>query len=252
MRNLIGRRSVLAVGLAAILLLPATGFAQSPQILDPQATRYMALGDSLAAGDKAVPVTDGYVYLLYKDGVFDNITHTVFCNAAVPGSTSADVLQYQAPQAARFQPDFITLSVGGNDLLAVLALLQSGTPIPDVLKAGNDAITAYAANLAGILSTLRTAAPGAKIFIANSYTLPAVQAFFPFTDDFVDGLNQATATVAALFPNVYVVDVHAAFLGRNNLLWADRNGVSATEPHPTNVGYRVMEKAFADVILANK
>jgi lysophospholipase L1-like esterase len=61
-------------------------------VIAADATRYMALGDSIAAGYKAVPVTNAYPYLLYHKGVFDVIPHTLFCNASVPGATSADVL----------------------------------------------------------------------------------------------------------------------------------------------------------------
>ena len=60
-------------------------------VLAGDATRYMALGDSLAAGYQAVPVTKGYVYRLYDTETFDSIDHTLFANAAVPGASSSDV-----------------------------------------------------------------------------------------------------------------------------------------------------------------
>ena len=54
---------------------------------------------------------------------------------------------------------------------------------------------------------------------------------------------------AILFPtNVYVVNVHGAFLGRHDLLLGERPGVSPFETHAKNKGYRVMAKAFAEVI----
>jgi hypothetical protein len=69
------------------------------QLLADDATRYMALGDSLAAGYLALPVTKGYVYRLYETAAFDSLDRTLFCNAAVPGATSSDVLLHQVPQA---------------------------------------------------------------------------------------------------------------------------------------------------------
>ena len=62
-----------------------------------QHTRYMALGDSLAAGYGAVPATQGYVYLLYKNGVFDRAPNTLLSNVGVIGATSQHVLDHQVP-----------------------------------------------------------------------------------------------------------------------------------------------------------
>ncbi|SRR5260370_34055419 len=76
----------------------------------------LAMGDSLAAGFGAIPVTQGYAYLLYKGGTFDSLTNTIFADAAAPGATSAHVLAFQVPQAVNiFQPHVVTISVGGND-----------------------------------------------------------------------------------------------------------------------------------------
>jgi len=62
-------------------------------------TRYMALGDSLVAGYGAVPATQGYVYLLYKQGAFDKLTNTLLSNTGDSGVTSRQVLDHQVSQA---------------------------------------------------------------------------------------------------------------------------------------------------------
>src|SRR5580765_5906893 len=96
----IARRRIMSAILGLLLLsLPGRAFAQSPQVLDADATRYMALGDSIASGYKLAPITDGYAYLLYQEGAFDRMPHTVFNNVAAVGATSGDVLQRQVPQA---------------------------------------------------------------------------------------------------------------------------------------------------------
>ena len=74
----------------ALFGLPAPALAQSPQVIEPDATRYMALGDSIAAGYKLAPITEGYAYLLYQDGVFDRMPHTLFNDIAAVGATSDD------------------------------------------------------------------------------------------------------------------------------------------------------------------
>src|SRR5208337_3326478 len=54
----------------------------------------LAMGDSLSSGYGATPVTNGYAYLLYQQGVYDQMTNTSFADAAIPGATSG-----QGPRA---------------------------------------------------------------------------------------------------------------------------------------------------------
>lgn len=243
------------------LLTPVPALAQSPQQFADDATRYMALGDSIAAGYKAMPVTNGYTFRLYQDAVFDTLPHTLFNAAAVPGATSADVLNYQVPQAVMpfaiggFNPKYITLTVGGNDLLAILAFVQAnpGATEPEIFAFAQQQLTAYAANLQAILTALRTGLPDAKIFVSNQYDFPQIQAVLPFTDAIVAAFNNIVLQVTDAFPsNVYLVDVHAAFLGRNNLIEGMRAQTPIFEVHPTNVGHRVIAQAYANVIAANR
>jgi hypothetical protein len=50
-----------------MVLAPALGMAQINFV---KTGYYAALGDSVAAGDRALPVTNGYAYDLYTRGVF--------------------------------------------------------------------------------------------------------------------------------------------------------------------------------------
>jgi lysophospholipase L1-like esterase len=251
------RLSFVTLVLGAVLAVSAA--AQSPQQFAPDAARYMALGDSIAAGYKAMPVTDGYVYLLYKDGVFDRVPHTLFNNISAVGATSADVLAYQVPLATLpdpygLRPQYITLTVGGNDLLSILYCMKDPTCVPNLSTVVGRALTAYQANLYQILNTLHTQLPDAKIFVSNQYPMPQIEAMVPEATGIIATFNQITAGVVAGFAGdeVYLVDVHSAFLGRSNLVEGERGQTSPFEVHPTNVGHRVMEKAFADVIAATK
>jgi lysophospholipase L1-like esterase len=196
-------------------------------------TRYMALGDSLVADYGAVPATQGYVYLLYKDGAFDRVTNTLFSNAGVPGVTSRQVLEHQVPQAIEaFRPTVITLTVGGNDLLRILKGADAGQVLSE-----------YQTNLTLILQNLRTALPNARIIVSNLYTVPQI----PGADQIVPIFNQIMTSVASAF-NVPVADVYSAFHGRHGLLLIERPGAAPDEVHPTNAGYHVMAQAFEAVI----
>jgi lysophospholipase L1-like esterase len=217
---------------AALVLVSAPVLAEVPWTFSNN-TRYLALGDSLAAGYGAVPATQGYAYLLYQGGAFDKAVNTIFADAAVPGATSADVLAHQVPQAVDvFVPHVVTLSVGGNDLIQIL----NGADAQTVL--GH-----FQANLAQILGTLRARLPSARIIIGNQYDIPEITSQIPGADQVIAAFNQIIAGVAAA-TGAQVADVFGAFQGRTGLLLIERHGADQFQVHPTNAGYRVMAGAF--------
>jgi len=204
--------------------------------VDDGNTRYLALGDSIAAGYGAIPVTQGYPYLLYQGGVFDTISNTYFANAAVPGATSKHVLEGQVPQAIEaFPPSVITLTVGGNDILKIL----DGVASPEVV------IAEFQYNLVAILSALRTSLPDAEIYVSNYYSIPSI----PGSDQIIAIFNSIIAGVSAGF-GVPVADVNSRFNGQRGLLLIERNN-AGLNVHPTNAGYRVIAKAFEDIIITD-
>jgi lysophospholipase L1-like esterase len=255
-------RSWIARALFGVLVMgsPEHLLAQSPQVLDPNATRYMALGDSIAAGYKMAPVTQAYPYLLYQGGAFDRMPRTLFNNLAAVGATSQDVLVHQVPQAlipvtvGGFGARYITLTVGGNDILAVLRFALTHQNDPLAIAAFTQTVLAqYTKNLTGILGQLRGSLPGVKIFVANQYTIPELDAIAPGVDQIIGAFNAATHQVVGVFPsNVFEVDVFGAFIGRQNLIQLERHGASLFEVHPTSVGHQVIAKAFEDVIDEHK
>ena len=245
---------VLQSALCVVVLVAAAARADQPWTFGNN-TRYLALGDSLAAGYGAMPATNGYTYQLYQQGVFDKVSNTLFANAAMPGATSEDVLHYQVPQVHHFlssehpaAPTVITLSVGGNDLIALLNDILNGPPVPDVPAA----LFALSLRLEAILAALCSEAPAARIYIGNLYT---IHNFPVSTDDIVAGFNfflgRAVANAnapASCNGRVRIADVFAAFGGtegpQQGLLLVNRNGAGRFEVHPTNAGYRAMASAY--------
>ena len=249
-------RAAALVLVAALAAAPV--LAQSPQQIAGDATRYMAMGDSLAAGFKAQPVTQGYAFLLYQNGVFDRMPHTLFNDIAVVGATSGDVLAHQVPLAlilaARggFAPRYVTLTVGGNDIASIQGYAATN-PSPEALQLFiKTTLTAYGLNLAGILGQLAAQLPGVKIFVSNQYTVPEIDEKLEGGALVLTDFNDTTAAVVGSVPGAYLVDVYEAFLGRTGLLLIERRDASDFEVHLTNAGHRVMADAFADVIAAHK
>lgn len=220
--------------LVVLLGLLVTGLAHAEQPWTfSNNTRYLALGDSLAAGYGAIPTTQGYAYLLYQKGTYDKAPNTIFANAAVPGAKSSDVLAYQVPQAITlFQPHVVTLSVGGNDVLAILA----GADPAQVFQQ-------FAINLGQILCGLRQALPQSRLYVHNLYDIAEITGGIPGGLQAVLTANLIIADVA-LTCGASVADVFSAFTGRTGLLLIERNGAGQFEVHPTNAGHRAIAAAF--------
>ena len=223
----------------AAMFLPFGVMAEVPwQFADN--TRYMAMGDSLAAGYGAIPATQGYAYLLYQEGVFDAVPNILLSNVGLIGATSQDVLDNQVPLAIDpFVPTVITLTVGGNDIAKILEGEDFGT-----------VITEFQNNLIAIFTQLRTGLPNAKIYINNLYDIPELPLPPPGIRPIVQAFNGVIEGVAGVF-NVPVADVFSAFEGRNGLRLIQRNDADQFEVHPSNAGHRTMANAFKAVIEKN-
>jgi lysophospholipase L1-like esterase len=235
--------------------LPSAVRAQSTELIAADATRYLALGDSIASGYKAMPATKGYPYLLYQRDAFDAMDHTLFTNAAVPGASSRDLLLYQVPQAliasadGGFLPDYITITIGGNDLLSILHFMQTHPDQAEVMQYANTVLTAYGQNLYMSVARLRQGRPTASIYVANQYSVPTIEALVPLAAPLVTALNNVIRQVVTSFPaRTYLVDVHSALLNGSDLFLSEVAGASPFETHLTNAGHRAVARAFSDLI----
>lgn len=220
--------------LLALLLVSPGVFAENPAGLADN-VRYMSMGDSFAAGKGAIPVTQGFVYLLYHSGTFAPITNTTFANAAVPTTTSKDVLNYQYPQAAKFRPHVVTIQTGGNDLGKIL-----GGANPDTVLAE------FASNMHQVMCGLKTMlGPQVLVIVGNQPDFPWLSVNNPAVGQTIVRANQMLAAEAQAC-GAKVADNYKAFQGHESYYLYYRHGADPNEPHPTNAGYRAMAKAFED------
>lgn len=230
--------------LSLLLVLPATVMAALPAV--NATVRHMSLGDSIAAGYKAQPATAGYAYQLYLGRAYGEIPDTVFTNAAVPGATSGDVLNFQLPQVPRFVPTVVTMSVGGNDLLSLLG----GAP-PTQAEVGA-VLAQFGGNLTQILVGLCTIMPeGGRIHLHNLYVIPQIVesvVVVPFFNDVMDQVAFGVSQLPACQnKSIAIADVFSAFDGQQGLLLIDRfekKGIEVIEVHPSNKGHRIIEGLF--------
>lgn len=246
MRRMLIRRSL---QILLLFFLPLWALAALPPVTAN--VRLMALGDSLAAGYKAMPAIKGYAYQLYLNEVFGRLEETVFANSAVPGATSDDLLRFQLPQVPRFRPTVVTVSIGGNDLLSLL-----GTTPPSEQQVGA-VLATFANNLTlSLVGLCGLMPPGGQIYLHDLYTIPAIPetaAVVPlFNGVMASVVAQASAFGACRDKTLSIAPVSQGFSGQEGLLLIERfekKGFADTfEVHPTNNGHRVIEDAFRSVI----
>lgn len=217
------------------------------------ATRYVALGDSFAAGmgagdeaGKCRNSTDSYPNVFTRQSGVDLVV-----NAACAGATTADLLKHQLI-ALDDRTDLVTLSIGGNDL--GVAALASDCAAGRTVACRNELSSALSLlnvlpdRLATVYSAVAAAAPNARIVVTGYALMYATSD--PESPDFgtAAAINAATigldevikdavdAQRAKGVPMKYVgVDFAGHGIG-DRKPWINTEGANAF--HPTAAGYR--------------
>lgn len=242
----------------SLFVLPASAWAQ----INFEKTGYfLALGDSVAAGEGALPVTQGYVYQLYDQGVFGAKQEMDFANIGLRGARSWDVRDHQVAQVlcSGPRPTVVTMTVGANDFLrgdlnvpgivsrvveSVNILLNNGTPL--VSAPVLDPVTGHPCPPLNNVT----------ILVSNYYSIPhPVPAIAAQLDAALKGFDQV---LSLLLPLVHVpagskvvkVDLYTPSLGREGLVTIQRRlgfeGPFDFDVHPTNLGHTFIAQRFAE------
>jgi lysophospholipase L1-like esterase len=111
----------------------------------PDPVRYVALGDSIAAGSAA---DTSYVAEYARWFEAETGSTVAVTNAAVPGWTSHDLLaavrEDETLREELAAAHLVTFNIGGNDLLAALRSLRDGRCGPDTLRCLDEAASELA------------------------------------------------------------------------------------------------------------
>ena len=229
------------LSVAALVLWTAAVAPAQSWVSFESHSRYVALGDSISAGLGSVPATHAFPYQLYQSGVVDNLANTLFCNMAVPGAFTKDVLDHQVPQVSRFfkgtNRKVITLQMGGNDLAQIVADPTSAEAV----------LTGIYMNHLAVLNALTTQFPDARIYVANFFD-PRIPV--PGSKEIVLAMNHLIATAVAQFPSasVSLVDVFTAFEARSGLLINEKPRADEFIADVTNAGQTVLAQTFIKAI----
>lgn len=246
--------------LAAACILAPVG--ASAQVNFQKTGYYVALGDSVAAGEGAMPVsTSGYAYQLYERGVFGTKQEMDFANIAIRGGRSWDLLNAQVPQVLCAElaqrPTVVTITAGANDFLrgdvnVVAIAMRVVTAVNQLLNNDNG----YAVPVMDPF--FRTQAcrrlQNVTILVSNYYRIPhpdpAVAAQF---DAAVRGFDQVLRMGLARLhvpegSRVAVVDLYTPSLA-HEVNFVLTNGPGGFDIHPTNLGHTLIARAFQDAWL---
>ena len=259
-----GRRGLRASAAVAIALLALVFGVTAPASAapPPPVQKYVALGDSYAAGQGAGAPLDGclrsaaaYPVLLDAEPR-TNLLRTAACS----GATIADVAATQLSQVNR-GTTLVTLTVGANDLGvgAIAAACTVNAYAPECYEAVDAAEKilasgAIATGIADLVGAIAQRAPNAQIVVAD-YPMP-----YNATSELELYVNQATATLdyqiglgvataAGNGANAVVASMAFSFVGHQigdgsaSYLGADP-AIMLTYFHPTAAGQALYRDAI--------
>lgn len=234
----------------AMAISPLSAFAAGNDQLD-----YLALGDSLAAGQTPNNGFDkGYTdYLgsqLQKVGMLSSFDK----HFAVSGYTTADILSdiqrnksvtdtngnTMAIQTAIARAEMITIDAGANDLLQQITIDKDKLEVTvDPIKV-NSAIFRVGVNTSAILSKIRTLNSNADVYVMgyfNPFTILPAQYQAQF-QTLLNSLNQTIENSAKLNRAVFVPT--AAMMAKNTGAYMP----NPMDIHPNQKGYLALANAF--------
>lgn len=264
--RVIGTAAAAIIALVAIpagIAGPAAAAPPSSPSSSSTVAKYVALGDSVAAGQGA----GGYVDLCLRSPngyptLLDAAPRTnLLRNPSCSGATIADVAADQLSQLNR-GTTLVTLTVGANevDLTGILAACTPPSPVEACLAAVG-AAQAYlstdqlAIDVGGLVGAIASRSPGAEILVTG-YAIP----FRPGYSELTDQVNLLTVVMnsqiqagvggaAASGVDARYVDVTGLFAGHGVGSGASWLGENPADPitflHPNAAGY----SAYRDAIL---
>lgn len=243
------------------MLVPAVA---SAQINFEKSKYYVALGDSVAAGEGAMPVTNGYAYNLYEGSVFGDKQETDFANAAVRGARSWELREHQVAEVLcatpAQRPTVVTITAGANDFIRgdrnILGIASRVAESINVLLNNGTALVSSPV-LDPATNTPCPRLTNVTILVSNYYQIPIPVAAVDLQfDAALRGFDQALRYLLQFVQipagsKVGYVDLYAASEGREGLVLIERRlgftGPFDFEIHPTNLGHRVIAEEFQKV-----
>ena len=226
---------------------------------------YVAIGDSLTEGVGDTTNQGGFVPLLAQS-LTDTYDYQVTAsNYGVSGNTSKQILQRMQEktdiQKSLAKADMMTLTVGGNDVMAVIRKNLTSLSVSSFTKPAKS----YQKRLRQIIELARAENEDLPIYVLGIYN-PFYLNFPDMTEmqEIVDNWNDATESVTEEYDNVYFVpindELYKGINGEEGIVSTsgDQTTVindalfSGDHFHPNNIGYQIMSDVTMEKISETK
>ena len=234
----------IVASLCALVLAASAAAACSGSSEKTYRGTYIALGDSIAAGNGASDkASTSFVADLARDEHLDDVR-----NLAVAGSTTQDVIDTQLPDAVAAikagDVGLITIAVGGYDLAA---LIPNASCQEDPLPAScplDEALADVEARLDRILGALRDADGNVPIVLLlyPNFFSGTGHPFEAPAGRVLPRLDEVIGRVARRYEHTALAAAAPAFEGEGGSLTHVLD--PQFDPHPNDAGHRAIADAF--------
>lgn len=222
---------------------------------------YLAIGDSLTEGIGDESNQGGFVPLLAQDIESHFNIQVTASNFGVAGNTSQQILDRMKDdpnlKKALENADLITVTVGGNDIMAVVRQNLSTLDESSFLEASKD----YQNHLRDIISLAKKGNKRVKIYILGLYNpfflnFPQIKEMQSIIDDW----NEMTKAVISDYSNVHFVPINDRLYkgidGKDGVVQSDGNQkkvlndalFSGDHFHPNHIGYQIMSDTVLETL----
>ncbi|MFL4359263.1 SGNH/GDSL hydrolase family protein [Streptococcus uberis] len=222
---------------------------------------YLAIGDSLTEGIGDESNQGGFVPLLAQDIESHFNMQVTASNFGVAGNTSQQILDRMKDdpnlKKALESADLITVTVGGNDIMAVVRQNLSTLDESSFLEASKD----YQNHLREMISLAKKGNKRVKIYILGLYNpfflnFPQIKEMQSIIDDW----NEMTRAVISDYSNVHFVPINDRLYkgidGKDGVIQSDGNQkkvlndalFSGDHFHPNHIGYQIMSDTVLETL----
>lgn len=222
---------------------------------------YLAIGDSLTEGIGDESNQGGFVSLLAQDIESHFNIQVTASNFGVAGNTSQQILDRMKDdpnlKKALESADLITVTVGGNDIMAVVRQNLSTLDESSFLEASKD----YQNHLREMISLAKKGNKRVKIYILGLYNpfflnFPQIKEMQSIIDDW----NEMTKAVISDYSNVHFVPINDRLYkgidGKDGVVQSDGNQkkvlndalFSGDHFHPNHIGYQIMSDTVLETL----
>lgn len=222
---------------------------------------YLAIGDSLTEGIGDESNQGGFVPLLAQDIESHFNIQVTASNFGVAGNTSQQILDRMKDdpnlKKALKSADLITVTVGGNDIMAVVRQNLSTLDESSFLEASKD----YQNHLREMISLAKKGNKRVKIYILGLYNpfflnFPQIKEMQSIIDDW----NEMTKAVISDYSNVHFVPINDRLYkgidGKDGVVQSDGNQKKVLNDalfagdhfHPNHIGYQIMSDTVLETL----